>query len=117
VITRSAIEEVGAGIAVTIYAFTSRNEGFGLTLIEAMSVGAALVASPAGARRTGDRGRTTGVLCRRVTSRADGVLEPLMRDSRRGPRRWAPRRAAAWVAQFSLDARSRGICGLYSTLV
>src|SRR5712664_581620 len=34
---------------LTIYAFTSRNEGFGLTLIEAMSVGAALVASRAGA--------------------------------------------------------------------
>src|SRR5487761_2209324 len=29
---------------LTIYAFTSRNEGFGLTLIEAMAVGAALVA-------------------------------------------------------------------------
>src|ERR1700736_3926266 len=34
---------------LTIYAFTSRNEGFGLTLIEAMAVGAALVASRAGA--------------------------------------------------------------------
>src|SRR5450631_3527664 len=34
---------------LTIYAFTSRNEGFGLTLLEAMSAGAALVASRAGA--------------------------------------------------------------------
>src|SRR3979411_1225096 len=34
---------------LTIYAFTSRNEGFGLTLIEAMAVGAALVAARAGA--------------------------------------------------------------------
>jgi len=34
---------------LTIYAFTSRNEGFGLTLIEAMAAGAALVASRAGA--------------------------------------------------------------------
>src|SRR5580698_7388947 len=34
---------------LTIYAFTSRNEGFGLTLIEAMSAGAALVAARAGA--------------------------------------------------------------------
>src|SRR6202165_3011358 len=34
---------------LTIYAFTSRNEGFGLTLIEAMAVGAALAASRAGA--------------------------------------------------------------------
>src|SRR3981189_465235 len=35
---------------LTIYAFTSRNEGFGLTLIEAMSVGGALGAARAGAR-------------------------------------------------------------------
>src|SRR5215471_841536 len=34
---------------LTIYAFTSRNEGFGLTLIEAMAAGAALVAARAGA--------------------------------------------------------------------
>src|SRR5260370_717314 len=34
---------------LTIYAFTSRNEGFGLTLIEAMSAAAAQVASRAGA--------------------------------------------------------------------
>src|SRR5256886_15811726 len=34
---------------LTIYAFTSRNEGFGLTLIEAMSSGAGLVASRGGA--------------------------------------------------------------------
>src|SRR5689334_7768268 len=34
---------------LTIYVFSSRNEGFGLTLIEAMAAGAALVASRAGA--------------------------------------------------------------------
>src|SRR5260370_29330694 len=34
---------------LTIYAFTSRNEGFGLTLIEAMAVGAGVGASRAGA--------------------------------------------------------------------
>src|SRR5258705_7600204 len=34
---------------LTLYAFTSRNEGFGLTLIEAMSAGAAVVGSRAGA--------------------------------------------------------------------
>src|ERR1700737_2556705 len=38
---------------LTIYAFTSRNEGFGLTLIEAMAAGAALVASRAGAAGLG----------------------------------------------------------------
>src|SRR5205807_3493092 len=34
---------------LTVYVFSSRNEGFGLTLIEAMAAGAALVASRAGA--------------------------------------------------------------------
>src|SRR5258705_10343961 len=47
---------------VTVYAFTSRNEGFGLTLIEAMSVGAALVASRAGAAELVVQDGVTGVL-------------------------------------------------------
>jgi len=37
---------------VSIYAFTSRNEGFGLTLIEAMAASTALVATRAGAAET-----------------------------------------------------------------
>jgi len=41
---------------LTVYAFTSRNEGFGLTLIEAMSVGAALVAVARGRGRACGRG-------------------------------------------------------------
>ena len=47
---------------LTIYAFTSRNEGFGLTLIEAMAVGAALVASRAGAAEFVVEDGVTGVL-------------------------------------------------------
>src|ERR1700736_4762941 len=47
---------------LTIYAFTSRNEGFGLTLIEAMSVGAALVASRAGAAELVVEDGVSGVL-------------------------------------------------------
>ena len=66
---------------LTIYAFTSRNEGFGLTLIEAMSVGAALVASRAGAAELVVEDGVTGVL----TPPGDvdalvAALEPLMRD-------------------------------------
>src|SRR5439155_26193183 len=34
---------------ISIYAFTSRNEGFGLTLLEAMAAGVALVAARVGA--------------------------------------------------------------------
>ena len=66
---------------LTIYAFTSRNEGFGLTLIEAMSAGAALVASRAGAAELVVEEGVTGVL----TPPGDvdalvAALEPLLRD-------------------------------------
>src|SRR6266849_3010039 len=66
---------------LTIYAFTSRNEGFGLTLIEAMSVGTALVASRAGAAELVVEDGVTGVL----TPPGDvdalvAALEPLRRD-------------------------------------
>src|SRR3984893_3019028 len=47
---------------LTIYAFTSRNEGFGLTLIEAMAVEASLVASRAGAAELVVEDGVTGVL-------------------------------------------------------
>src|SRR6202000_2825541 len=66
---------------LTIYAFTSRNEGFGLTLIEAMAVGAALVASRAGAAELVVEDGVSGVLI--PPGDADALaaaLEPLMRD-------------------------------------
>ena len=70
---------------LTIYAFTSRNEGFGLTLIEAMAAGAALVASRAGAAELVVEDGVTGVL----TPPGDvealvAALEPLMRDPATG---------------------------------
>src|SRR5262249_6825618 len=64
---------------MTIYAFTSRNEGFGLTLIEAMAAGAALVASRAGAAETVITDGETGVLVPPGDVAAlVGALEPLM---------------------------------------
>src|SRR6185503_7559623 len=66
---------------LTIYAFTSRNEGFGLTLIEAMASGAALVASRAGAAELVVEDGVTGVLM--PPGDVDALvtaLEPLMRD-------------------------------------
>src|SRR5947209_10602344 len=66
---------------LTIYAFTSRNEGFGLTLIEAMAVGAALVASRAGAAELVVEDGVTGVLV--PPGGVDALvaaLGPLMRD-------------------------------------
>jgi mannosyltransferase len=102
---------------LTIYAFTSRNEGFGLTLIEAMAAGAALVASRAGAAEFVVEDGVTGVL----TPPGDvdalvAALEPLMRD---------PAAAAAMGARartrvedkFSLDAEAAAIAAVYRTLV
>src|ERR687883_1812649 len=66
---------------LTIYAFTSRNEGFGLTLIEAMAAGAALVAARAGAAEFVVEDGVTGVLT--PPGDVDALvtaLEPLMRD-------------------------------------
>lgn len=102
---------------LTIYAFTSRNEGFGLTLIEAMAAGAALVASRAGAAGLVVEDGVTGVLT--PPGDADALvaaLEPLLRD---------PAVAAAMglrgrervLRHFSLDAEAARIGDVYRTLV
>ena len=113
-----AIEEVQRWYQrLTIYAFTSRNEGFGLTLIEAMAAGAALVASRAGAAELVVEDGVTGVLT--PTGDVDALvaaLEPLMRD---------PAAAAAMGARarrrveekFSLDAEAGAIAAVYRKLV
>ena len=95
---------------LTIYAFTSRNEGFGLTLIEAMAAGTALVAARAGAAEFVVEDGVTGVLT--PPGDADALvaaLEPLMRDPARR-RRWARGRGRG-CGKFSLEAeasRDRG---------
>jgi mannosyltransferase len=102
---------------LTIYAFTSRNEGFGLTLIEAMSSGAALVASRAGAAEFVVEDGVTGMLM--PPGDVDALvaaLEPLMRD---------PASAAAMgerarrrvLEKFSLDAEASAISAVYRTVV
>jgi mannosyltransferase len=101
---------------LTIYAFTSRNEGFGLTLIEAMSAGCALVASRAGAAEVVVEDGVTGVL----TPSGDvdalvAALEPLVRDP--GSASAMGERARARVLErFSLDAEADGIAAVYRTL-
>jgi mannosyltransferase len=102
---------------LTIYAFTSRNEGFGLTLIEAMAVGAALVASRAGAAELVIEDGVTGVL----TPPGDGdalvaALEPLMRDPAAAVA-MGERARARVLEKFSLDAEASGIAQVYRTLV
>jgi mannosyltransferase len=113
-----AIEEVQRWYRrLTIYAFTSRNEGFGLTLIEAMSVGAALVASRAGAAELVVENGVTGVL----TPPGDvdalvNALEPLMRDPKSAADMGARGRARV-VEKFSLDAEANRIADVYRGLV
>ena len=102
---------------LTIYAFTSRNEGFGLTLIEAMSVGAALVASRAGAAELVVEDGVTGVL----TPPGDvdalaAALEPLLRDPAAAAVMGARGRRRV-VEQFSLDAEVNRIAEVYRGLV
>jgi mannosyltransferase len=102
---------------LTIYAFTSRNEGFGLTLIEAMAAGAALVASRAGAAELVVEDGVTGVLTQ--PGDVDGLvaaLEPLMRDPASAAA-MGERGRARVLAKFSLDAEANRIADVYRTLV
>src|SRR4051812_44193990 len=102
---------------LTIYAFTSRNEGFGLTLIEAMSVGAALVASRAGAAELVVADGITGVLTPPGdTDALIAALELLMRDVAAASAMGARGRARV-LAQFSLDAEVGRIAEVYRTLI
>jgi mannosyltransferase len=102
---------------LTIYAFTSRNEGFGLTLIEAMASGAALVASRAGAAEFVVEDGVTGVL----TPPGDvdaliAALEPLMRDPTSATDMGMRARARV-LEKFNLDAEANAIAGVYRTVV
>ena len=101
---------------LTIYAFTSRNEGFGLTLIEAMSVGAALVASRAGAAELVVENGVTGVL----TPPGDvdalvAALEPLLADPA-SCTAMGTRARARVLEKFSLDAEAGRIAEVYRGL-
>jgi mannosyltransferase len=102
---------------LTIYAFTSRNEGFGLTLIEAISSGAALVASRAGAAELVVEDGVTGVL----TPPGDvdalaAALEPLLRDPASAVA-MGERARQRVIAEFSLEAEANKIAEVYRTLV
>jgi mannosyltransferase len=102
---------------LTIYVFSSRNEGFGLTLIEAMAAGSALVASRAGAAELVVEDGVNGVL----TPPGDvealvRALEPLMRDPNSAAEMGARARARA-VEKFSLDVEANGIAEVYRALV
>ena len=102
---------------LTVYAFTSRNEGFGLTLIEAMAAGAALVAARAGAAELVVEDGVTGVLM--PPGDVDALvaaLEPLMRDPASAAD-MGERGRARVLAKFSLDAEANQIAEVYRALV
>jgi len=98
---------------ISIYAFTSRNEGFGLTLIEAMAAGAALVAARAGAADKVVDDGVTGVLVAPGDARAlVAAIEPLMREPGRADEMGRKARARV-IAEFGIDAEVARIAAVY----
>lgn len=98
---------------ILIYAFTSRNEGFGLTLLEAMASGNALVAARAGAAEKVVRDGETGLLV--PAGDADALvtaLESLMRDPEAAAAMGRRAREAV-VAEFGIDTEAAKIVGVY----
>ena len=98
---------------ISIYAFTSRNEGFGLTLLEAMAAGNAVVAARAGAAERVIADGDTGVLV--PPGDVDALvraLEPLMQDPQRAAAMGACARAKV-MAEFSLDAEVAKIAAVH----
>jgi mannosyltransferase len=101
---------------LTIYAFTSRNEGFGLTLLEAMASGSALVAARAGAAGLVVEDGITGILVPPGDAEAlVAALEPLMRDVSQALAMGARARQRV-VETFSLDSEARQIASVYGRL-
>jgi mannosyltransferase len=101
---------------ISIYVFASRVEGFGLTLLEAMAAGDAVVAARAGAAETVIEDGESGVLT--PPGDADALvaaLEPLMRDPERAAAMGA--RARARVAEtFNRDLEADRIVEVYRQL-
>ncbi|MEA2905429.1 MAG: mannosyltransferase [Alphaproteobacteria bacterium] len=98
---------------ISIYAFTSRNEGFGLTLIEAMAAGAALVAARAGAAETVVEDGVSGVLVPPGDVEAlVAALEPLLREPARAAELGRNARARV-LAEFTIDAEVARIAAVY----
>lgn len=101
---------------ITVYAFTSRNEGFGLTLLEAMAAGAALAAARAGAAEKVVLDGDTGILVPPGDVEAlVNALEPLMRNPEQAAE--MGRRARARVlAAFGIEAEAKKIAAFYQQI-
>ncbi len=102
---------------ISIYAFTSRNEGFGLTLLEAMAAGAALVAARAGGAQAVVRDGETGMLVPPGDVGAlVAALEPLLRAPERAAAMGRKARASV-LAEFTVDAEVERIAAVYRRLL
>jgi mannosyltransferase len=98
---------------ITIYAFTSRNEGFGLTLLEAMAAGNALVAARSGAASQVVIDGRTGILVPPGDAEAlAAALEPLMRDPAAAAAMGQRARDRA-VDDFGIDSEARAVAAVY----
>lgn len=102
---------------VLIYAFTSRNEGFGLTFLEAMASGNALVAARAGAAEAVVTGGQIALLVPPGDATALATaLEALMRDPDRAAA--MGQRARDYVAaHFSIEAEAAKIAAVYQRVL
>jgi mannosyltransferase len=108
------IDEVPAWYRrILIYAFTSRNEGFGLTILEAMASEAALVAARAGAAEAVVSDGDTGLLVPVGDAAAlAAAIETLMRDPARAEA-IGKRGRAHVAAHFSIEAEAEKIAAVY----
>jgi mannosyltransferase len=98
---------------ITIYAFTSRSEGFGLTLLEAMASGNALIAARAGAAEQVVIDGRTGILI--PPGDVDALcmaIEPLMRDPAEAEAMGRRARDRA-VDDLGVDSEARAIAAFY----
>ena len=101
---------------ITIYAFTSRNEGFGLTLLEAMASGNALVAARAGAADKVVIDGETGILVPPGDVEAlVAALERLMRKPEKAVAMGSRARDRA-VTDFSVDSEAGAIAKFYESV-
>jgi mannosyltransferase len=98
---------------ITIYAFTSRNEGFGLTLLEAMAAGAALVASRAGAAEKVVADGDTGILVPPGDVEAlVNAIDPLMQNPQHASEMGSRARSRV-LAAFGIEAEAEKIAAFY----
>ena len=98
---------------ISIYVFASRVEGFGLTMLEAMAAGDAVVATRAGAAEMVIADGDDGVLA--PVDDADALaaaLEPLMRDPER-IEAMGRRAREKVVEKFSRDREADEISAVY----